>query len=333
MKESRKYKLKILFLITIISISVIVLIETFIIPDGDLYIYNTSQNVDYNVYVIPNEFINSTVIPKNNVYLQQIINYINVTFQYEYYASQKVNLDYIYNIKATLMIDYSTTNQNILKKEEYIIKDKTLTLDNSNKINVSETLNIDYQKYKNEALKFKEAFQIPVKAYIKLDFDIKTGIQIKPENQKVYEESNQELIIDLSQPVLKIEENKSQDLQKYIDEKGNYNNYIMFIFIFIIVVTFIYTLKTISKYSIETKGKYKLELNRLLRKYPEIIVELKEEIAIEVKYNVEVKDFYQLLNIEEEIREPILLYEKDEKKAIFCIIADDIKYIYILEDK
>lgn len=333
MKESRKYKLKILFLITIILISVIVLIETFIIPDGDLYIYNTSQNVDYNVYVIPNEFINLAVIPKNNVYLQQIINYINVSFQYEYYASQKVNLDYIYNIKATLMIDYSTTNQNILKKEEYIIKDKTLTLDNSNKINISEILNIDYQKYKNESLKFKEAFQIPVKAYIKLDFDIKTGIEIKPGSQKVYEDSNQELIIDLSQPVLKIEENKSQDLQKYIDEKGNYNNYIMFTFIFIIVVTFIYTLKTISKHSIETKGKYKLELNKILRKYPEIIVELKEDIKVDVKHIVEVKDFYQLLNIEEEIREPILLYEINEKKAVFCIIDHDIKYIYILEDK
>lgn len=333
MKGMKRYKIKILISLTIIVLSIIVLIETFIIPNKNIYIYNTNQNVDYNVYIFPNDFLNTNVIPKDNVYIQAIINYINASFNYQYYASKKANLDYVYSLKSTLMIDYANTNQNIIKDEEYIIKDKTLTLNDSNKISISETLNLDYQKYRDEAAKFKEEFQISTKSYIKLNFDIKTGIKLNDKTEKTYDTSTQELVIDLSQPVFKIEENKSQNNQKYISEKIDYKNYIMYFVLIIIFATLIYLYRITRENKIIVYGKYKIVLNKILKKYADIIVELKEEIEVEVKHIIEVKDFNQLLDVEEEIREPILFYEKDNKEAVFFIIDDDIKYEFILKEE
>lgn len=332
MKVNDKYKIKIIIAITIIGASIVAILQSFITPENKIYTYNINQNTDYKVYIKRNDFINKNVIEKNNVYIQQLVDYINTTFEYQYYASKKSNLDYIYNITSTLKIDYTNTNQNIINKTEDIIKDKTLAIKEENKINISETLNIDYQMYKNEIEKFRQTYQIPVKGYLILDFNIKTGIQLSDNDEKTYEESHQQLVIDLTQPVFEIVQNNSENKQEHIVETNQYNKYLIYIFITIIVIGIIYTVKLVKENEIKNMGTYKITLNTILRKYSDVIVEIKEISNLNIENTVEVKDFNELLDVEEEIREPILLYEKDET-AIFLIISNNIKYKYELKNR
>lgn len=89
----------------------------------------------------------------------------NNNFSYNYNASMKENLNCKYDILSTLYIEYSNTNQVILEKNYPIIENKTIQQQYSNKIDISEKINIDYQKYNGEVEKFKEQFNLPVIAY------------------------------------------------------------------------------------------------------------------------------------------------------------------------
>lgn len=65
------------------------------------------------------------------------------------------------------------------------------------------------------------------------------------------------------------------------------------------------------------------------KKYREIIVELEYKTDFEMKNVVDVKDFEELIDVEEEIRNPILFFE-DEGHFVFLIMADNVVYRKIL---
>lgn len=76
--------------------------------------------------------------------------YIEINFDYNYNASMKENLRCKYSIISTLYIEYSNTKQVIFERNNPIIENKTMQQENSNKINIAEKINIDYQKYNSE---------------------------------------------------------------------------------------------------------------------------------------------------------------------------------------
>ena len=64
-------------------------------------------------------------------------------------------------------------------------------------------------------------------------------------------------------------------------------------------------------------------MKKILKKYKNIIVEIKNMPKLEMKNVIDEKEFEELISIEDEIREPILYYR--EKNAFFII---DNKIIY-----
>ena len=65
------------------------------------------------------------------------------------------------------------------------------------------------------------------------------------------------------------------------------------------------------------------------KKYREIIVELEYKTDFEMKNVVDVKDFEELIDVEEKIRNPILFFE-DEGHFVFLIMDDNVLYRKIL---
>lgn len=75
--------------------------------------------------------------------------------------------------------------------------------------------------------------------------------------------------------------------------------------------------------------KAQVKVSRILKKYRDIIVELENKPNFEIKNVVDVKDFEELIDVEEEIRVPILFFE-DEEKFVFVIIEDNVIYRKII---
>lgn len=75
--------------------------------------------------------------------------------------------------------------------------------------------------------------------------------------------------------------------------------------------------------------KAQVKVSKILKKYRDIIVELENKPNFEIKNVVDVKDFEELIDVEEEIRVPILFFE-DEEKFVFIIIGDNVIYRKII---
>lgn len=319
-----KNEIKIVVTLIIIAISVFIFIRSFPNSSNSIYQYTTFQNTDYKVYLTQNEFYTQDYLEKDNIYLKDLTKYIEFDFLYNYNASMKENLNCKYDILSTLYIEYSNTSQVILEKDYPIIENKIIQQQYSNKIDINEKINIDYQKYNGEVEKFKEQFNLPVTAYLVINFNVQAGIQ---NQEKV---STSKITIYLNQPAYEIKVKDSDSQEDTIIETQDNINYALLWFggtLFIISVGYLVYL--IWKYQLTEAKKVQVKVSRILKKYREIIVELEYKPDFEMKNVVDVKEFEELIDVEEEIRNPILFFE-DEGHFVFLIMADNVVYRKIL---
>lgn len=330
MKKNKN--IKILITISMVIISLFIFIKETNLKKNEIFAYNISQNTDYKVYIKPNEFIGDRYLEKDNIYVSNMVDYININFNYNYDASKMAELQYNYDIIAILYIDYTNNNQNLLKKQYDIIRDKFLKLDNSNKIAINETININYNDYNDEVLRFKEKYNLPVKAYLKIYFIVKTNINLEKTIEK---QAISEINIELNQPVFGINEKNNGEGYYQISKQGedirNINKAQILISIILFIFGVIYFIILI-RHKFFTKEKiYEINLNSILKKYSDIIVELRNTVDLTGYKIIEVKNFFELVDVEEEIRAPILYYKEEKFKSVFFIMDNQFVYRYIFE--
>lgn len=187
MKKINRKEQKVMITMTILVLAVLFLLQSFSKPQEINFSYQITHRTDYQVYLEKNDFIIAEFMPKDKVYLQNLVRYIAVSFTYDYLASQKENLESQYDIKTTLYINYANTNQNLLKKEYPIIENKFLKKENEKQMEIKENIKLDYQTYYQEVQRFKEQFNLPIKAYLKVNFLVNTrSFFIRKNNKNVY---------------------------------------------------------------------------------------------------------------------------------------------------
>ncbi len=266
-----KNEIKIVITLITIAISVFVFIQSFPNYGDSIYQYTTFQNTDYKVYLTPNEFYTQDYLGKDNIYLKDLTKYIEFTFLYNYNASMKENLNCKYDILSTLYIEYSNTSQVVLEKNYPIIENKIIQQQYSNKIDINEKINIDYQKYNGEVEKFKEQFNLPITAYLVINFNVQAGIQ----NQEKI--STSKVTIYLNQPAYEIKVKDSDNQENTIIETQDKNvNYALLWLggtLFIISVGYLFYL--IWKYQLTEAKKVQVKVSRILKKYKEKILKLR----------------------------------------------------------
>lgn len=317
-----------------ISISLIISLISFAVFVSSLkieeenfeYAYNVDENMDYSVYLKPNNFIEEKYLPKDNAYIASIVDYININYNYDFSASNYANIKYSYDVIATLFIDYSTTNRNLIEKQYKIIENKTLEQNNQNKINITENINIDYNFYNNEVNLFKEQYNLPVTAYLKVDFIINSNIKYDKNEAPIVQKSVMETNIELNKQVFEITESKIGDDSKEIDAENSPEKYKIIISLLVFAISGVYASKQFEKSKFSQEYLHRLEVKRIIKKYGEVIIELLEEPKLKDYKIIYVKDFYELLDMEEEVRKPILEYKLKNDKEVFIIIDDKIVY-------
>lgn len=307
-----------------------------------LYAYNVSRNADYKVYIKNNKFIEQEFLGNNQTYITDLVDYIYTKFNYNYSITKKAKGECEYKIIANINAEYNVTGDDkgtkLWSKEYVLLEPKKIEVD-SNIINVSEDLKIDFNKYNEEIKKFKDEFGIPIKANLEVKMITASKLILDDTKQVQQDNSNVILKMDLNQQVFKITDDyeKSDNGQIYDESQNKKSNNMILLTIggvlFIIAVVGI--LSIIKKVAFQNrKTDYEIALNRILKNYGDIVAEVVTPTYDENLKVIEVKNFDQLLDIEEEIRMPILFYETIEgQEGEFSIISDNILYRYILGEK
>lgn len=311
------------------------------VPTKTLYTYILNKNVDYKVQLYENNFTDENEMDANKVYISDLVKNIKLKFAYTYSGTEATDLKYEYYITGKLYgqnQNSQTTESETIWEKDYTLLEKTEKKNNGTAgFSINQELNLDYPKYKEEVMKFKSKFGIAVNTNLEVTMHVKvTG---KYNDEKIDKTDKIILEIPLGVQAFSITEDyKKQDIKNIYKEEQNIeinNKPYMIICIVISVISiilFIASFKAI--FNIKPKSEYTKKLDKILKNYDQIIVEVETPVKEKEHNIILVKSFEEMLDLEEELRIPIIFYEDIYNHiAIFTISHNNIIYKYVLRNK
>ena len=195
---------------------------------------------------------------------------------------------------------------------------------------------IDFNKFNNEITEFKQKYGLPIKANLDVKLIVNSELDVQDNMYTEKDNSILSLSMDLNQQVFSISKNfePSMSNQRFAERSDakEINVVLLIIGIIILGISGIGILNLIRKIvSQDYKSDYDIALKRILKNYGDIVAEVITPTETEGMKVIDVKNFDQLLDIEEEIKMPILFYETVKGEVgEFTIYNDNIVYRYVL---
>ena len=326
----------VVLLITFLFFSILVLRNALTISIGEKINYNEISNLDYKVYLLPNEFYEKEYLEKDMLYVANLIDKINLNFDYSFKTDIKTNVYFTYNIMAKLTITDKVGQKSYYEKEYTLLENQNLQMKNNNIQTIKEDLNIDYLYYNNIANKFRNAYGIDT------DSKLDVYMVVNKSNSKNYNYSSSEnvmnIVIPLSQKTINIEmkANENNNTSSILQQSGIYiNNYFLLITgIVLMIIVIIIIIRIIKRLLLlrTKKNKYDIVLDKILKQYDRLIAESLTTTSFENKNIIKLKSFTELLDVHDNLQLPIIYYQiVKHHKCYFYINSKEDIYLYILK--
>ena len=275
----------------------------------------------------------------DRTYISSLVDKINMDFSYSLSGNKKSNTKYMYQIIAVTDVKYANVNEDsnktIWSKQEVIVEPKELDANGSN-FTINENFDVDFAKYNNEVKNFKEQLRMPIKADLVIKIIVRSDSDVPGIENTVVESSIMNVKMDLAQDVFTIEKQfENAETKSVVDkteDKKQINKVLLIIGSIFVLVAILIILDSIKKsIKFSKKSDYAIALNRILKNYGDIVAEIVSPVEIDSLNVIDVKNFDQLLDIEEEVRMPILFYETiADEQGEFIIICDNMAYRYVI---
>ena len=310
-------------------------------PDQEKMVvnYTTNSNVDYKVYLKPNKFYDARYLDKGKKYIANIIDYVDLNLLYGFNLTKQGNTTYTYNILAQISSEYELNGATaeLWSKKYELVSSKTLTKTSATGFSINEKLKIDYEKYNQLANNYKEEYGISSDTKLSIIVNINSNTRLDGYADTIRETKAIKLSMPLDKAVTDVTVTGAEPANKTITEtiKGERHiNYILLIGA-LIAATASGVFGGISFYKlfkITNVSQYIVQQKRILKSYGDVIAEVTTKPDLYGLKIIEVKEFDDLINIEEELRVPILFYElPDKDESWFVITTSTQAYRYILK--
>lgn len=326
-KEENNY-LKITLAIIVFIISIVLILKSINISENILVSYNTNSNLDYKVYLFSNDFIKSEYMTKGKTYITNLVNKISLTYDFSLKCSNELNSNYKYDVVAKIIVKHSTTGKELWEEETNLISDKDIEINDG--LKVLETVDIPYKEFNDKVKSFKVQYNIPIIAYVDVNLNVKDT------------ENNSQLAttgisMNLNEDTFEINENYAGNQVNNITKKNDINKNILIIETIIAIISGLYIINKIYNIAdsvIIRKSYYSKAIYKILKNYGDIVAELVKPVDLSGLKVIDVKNFDQMLDVEEELRIPIMFYETiKNEEGHFVLVHQDMAYRYILKDK
>lgn len=301
--------------------------------------YSSKENIDYKVYLKPNNFFETPYLGKGQTYISSLIDYISASLEYEQTYNKNVSGNYNYEVKAIISADKPRGAEgNYWQKEYVIVGNNIVKIDNDDSFKINLSNKIDYQKYNELLQAFKKEYVLSIDGKLKIQLTVNSEVTPIGMTKKVKSERTMELSIPLTEQSVDLsintktgENNKSEvkEIMYLTDLKYKIEKIAGFVFIGLALLSLLGELFRIIKIRRET-SEYTKKVNKILTTYNAIIVNTKNNIDLK-KYNVvNVESFDELIDAHSEIRMPIN-YIKKEFGSQFILINNDMAWVYSLK--
>lgn len=335
-----------IFIISMFSFGLVFIIKEFVskpINKETIYSYSIDRNMDYTVELFDNNFIEDKFLGMNKTYMSDLVKTIKTNYHYKLMGSNNVDLSYEYSINATINGTYKLedkyTDSKVWTKSYTLVESDNIKV-TDNHIIINDSIDVDFHLYDNEVAEFRKQLKLPIDA--SLNVVLSLNVHGNVDDQEFSDSSMFVMDIPLNQQAFNIsssvtpnvENPDSHNLYKVSENNEiDYKNCVIGVFLIILsTVLFICFFKKIFVF--KKKYYYDIKRDKILKEYGEIIVEVSEPIVDEDFNIIKVKSFDEMIDLEEELRIPIMFYDYiTEKQGDFVIMHNNCLYKYTLNNE
>lgn len=302
--------------------------------------YINSSNIDYYVYLKENNYFNTPFLGKDEKYIASLIDNIQIKYHYSLKSDEDMTGKYNYQLVANLVVKESGKDTILWQNEEDLTESKELKFDSQKEINVNDEITINYDKYNDIVNQFKKDYGVSIDAEVIVKMIINTSLDYGA-NETTVNNYEPYVKIPLSEKTIEINISKSKDESFVKNVKytkyPTLNYFLIVIGIIFLCIYLFLGVKVILRIvkAIKNSNKYEAYIRKIFGNYDQIIVNTDKLPDLEGIDIMEVDNFEDLVDAQNEIHKPIIFNEiKYGKLAAFILIDGKHAFNYTvrLED-
>ena len=298
--------------------------------------YDETGNIDYTVHYKENDYFESNFLGSNRQYIASLIENINAVFNYKIaLEDDNVEYKYSYGIEAQVIVK-DKNNQNIFYDRSEILIPEKENMSSVNEVNITESLNIDYGKYNNQIKNLVNTYDLKT---AESTLNINMYVNVVGSCEEFTNTPEKERVISLTIPLT--EDTIAID---FVDDIVTSTNNVMkctssgflngiILFLALLLTGFgILLIIIVIRYEIKTRTAetiYEKELKKILNNYGNSIQVIGNEFEFKNYQLLKIETFYDLLEISDKLRQPILMRENKEKNGAYFVIPSVTKILYV----
>lgn len=306
------------------------------VPAPSAYTYKVTQSIDTKVHYFQNSFF--TDGPETNTaYVMDLTDTIDVTFHYSYSASEEQELTYVYDVTATVRSKYTFSNNendgasNVWTQKFQLVTPVRRTI-TASQFAVTPTVTVPYAEYKRLLDELKNSLVLPTDGDITVTFSMHVTGDVG--GAELDDARTSSFVVPVGSQIYNITTNYDKEgtrqvvpvaAQEGIDKWTQYELYGAIGLAVLAVAAFVFGLRKKI-----FKTPYQRELDKIYRYHEGIIVRASRAADLSGKRVMLVKSFDDMLNLEEELKLPIVAASVSATATQFMIIRDDVVYVYTL---
>lgn len=323
--------------IVLLGVGVFLCFFSFSVSKERKIYYKETSNLDYKVYLKENDFYETPYLDKNMSYVANLINNVNVDFQYDFIVNERFDLNFNYQVIGKLTIADSTGTSVYFQKDYTLLSPKEVQMIDQQNLRITEKVVIDYNYYNDLANRFKTSYGIDttsrLEVYLKINYNnISQEVPLSGNSQM-------SINIPLSEKAINIKLNykdisNSEEVMSHSSIVLG-NIFYIFMGIVLILASFYFLMKLI-KLLIMTRKKnnqYDKYIKRFLLEYDRMIVETSYLPNFSENNIIKIPNFNELLDVRDNLKLPIMYYNVTKHhKCHFFIKKDRDIYLTTIKD-
>lgn len=341
LKKWARHTILFIIFVLILSGSLLIYKGFYMTPTDEkstvLFNNHISQTLDYSVNLNKNSFIKETTLGKDQTYISDLIKTIDLHLIYQFSSKDKHKYTYSYEVDADIngryTIKVGEDESEVWNDPKKLILTKSQKIE-SNNVVINEKMSINFKEFDNKVTEFRKELNLPITA----ELDVVVKINISDEEGTINDTQKLALVIPLNQQAFKITSDFKPEVDVPVYKEQEYkmqinNKNLIAGIIVIIVGIFIFVIFFKEIFNLPIKTLYTVQLAKILKSYGDIIIELASTVDLSEFKVIDVKNFNEMLDLEEELHVPINFYEVEEYyEGQFYIIQSDIAYRYTLSN-
>ncbi|MFZ1258552.1 MAG: DUF5305 family protein [Candidatus Saccharimonas sp.] len=305
------------------------------VPASAAYEYKINQSLSSSLSYFDSSFFNNGP-GGNTAYVSALTDTITAAFMYNYHASETADITYTYDVKAIVRGNYALQSDSqgmasVWSKEDVLVKPITETV-NSRDIVISPKVRVAYADYKKDIEQLKTALTLPLSSELTVQLTVRVSGTIGGTEFSDNRVATVSAPLDQSIYMLNVKYDKEdkkqvvpQAEQKSRDAFQQYEIIIAIVLGALGLAAIIFGLRKQI-----FKTPYQRELERIYRLHDGIIIKASKPADLGDKNVVPVQSFDDMLNLEEELKAPIVASPAGSEATQFMIIRDNVAYLYTL---